>query len=371
LYDKKRHTFFDIDGITKFRYTSPEEGIIRGRWGEYVQVDSKYAILAVSGNQVALLNLKTMKPVKARNGSAWFEAVVEAGSYNDSNYDYRGRIKLPFRFETGLLKLIYDSASGEQYLYNPVTDSFVNPYEGVPDGWFLNPRCGMLHRPGERYLMFVDSQEAANNMWAYENTTYQKIYKNTDDGSLFTVNGISVFTNVCVNGNVVAYMVKGSENVYYYDLSRNKPLEINGQPVITQYKADTLSSCGDYVGILTTKYVKDETGRVVYGTNIDNKTLLYNPYTGDFYHDDISGYFFKIYGQNHSSSLPNIKAYIPEDKIELVPDNDKVDFGRGDNYNKYYVPNAKVVASSIQTNESRMLSRIIRETLFEELRKLL
>jgi hypothetical protein len=99
--------------------------------------------------------------------------------------------------------------------------------------------------------------------------------------------------------------------------------------------------------------------------------LLYNPYTGEFYHDDISGYIFKLYGQDHSKTLSRIKAYIPEDKIDLVPDNLKVDFGSGDNYNKYYIPNAQELAAKSQANESRVLRDIIRETLFTELKNLL
>ena len=99
--------------------------------------------------------------------------------------------------------------------------------------------------------------------------------------------------------------------------------------------------------------------------------VLYNPYTGTFYHDNISGYFFKLYGEYHSTSPRRIKAYIPDGMEDKVPDSMKPNFGSGDNYNKYIIPNAQTVAAEQQTNESRMIRRIIRETLFKELRKLL
>jgi len=369
LFDKKRHSFLSIDGIRKFKYSSPESGIMNGMWGGIVKIDNKYIMLAVSGNQIALLNLKTMKTVKARNGSSWFESITENSSLG-TNHDYRGRIKFPMGFENSLLKLVYDSASGEEYIYNTAIDSFIDPYEGVPAGWILSNRAARSYMPGERYLMFVNSKKAAEDMWASENTSYEKIYKNADNGSFFTVNGISKFTNLCVRENVVAYMVSGSDDVHYYDIRRNKPLEINGQPIVTRYGADTISEYGYYVSISLTKYIKDDNGSIRYG-NSYSKIMLYNPYTGTFYHDNISGYFFKLYGEDHSTSPRRIKAYIPDGMEDKVPDNMKPNFGSGDNYNKYIIPNAQAVAAEQQTNESRMIRRIIRETLFKELRKLL
>lgn len=372
LYDKRRHCFLDIDGTTKFRYSSPESGLLYRTYGGYYNDDTvkdKYAIIALSGNQVALLNLKTMKPVKARNGSAWFESVTQI--YSDTNYDSRGRVTLPRSLNNVLLKLVYDSASGEEYVFNTKTDSLVDVYAGVPEGWQFYPRGGVRYKPGTRYMMFIDNKEAVNNPWSGEFAVSKKIYKNADDGSFFSINGITQFTSLYIEGDVAAYMVD-TENVYYYDLARNKPLELNGQPIVTKHDTDTINGYGDYAAISLVRYVlrDDGSGRYTYGPGY-TQVLLYNPYTGDFYHDDISGYVFKIYGEDSSRSLSRIKAYIPKDKINLVPDNLKVDFGSGDNYNKYYVPNAQEVAAKMQTNESRMLRRIIRETLFTELKNLL
>lgn len=369
LYDRRRHCFFDIDGVTKFNYSSPQKGIVFGSFYQENEVTDKYAILAVTGNQVALLNLKTMKPVKARNGSAWFESITNI--YGESNHDGRGRVSLPYSFEDSLLKLVYDSASGEQYIFNTKTDSMVDVYADVPEGWVLYARAGERYKPGTRYLMFIDNQEASTTPWNHDFAVSKKIFKNADDGSFFSINGITQFISLYIEGDVAAYMVD-TENVYYYDLARNKSLELNGQPIVTKHGTDTLNNYGDFIAISLCRYVlrPDGSGLYTYGTSYLQE-LLYNPYTGEFYHDDISGYVFKLYGQDHSKTLSRIKAYIPEDKVDLVPDNLKVDFGSGDNYNKYYIPNAQELAAKSQANESRVLRDIIRETLFTELKNLL
>ena len=352
LYDRKRHSVLNIDGITKFKYSSPDYGIMNGWSYNTAKIDAKYIILAVAGNQLALVNLQTMKPIKARNGSAWFESITNPDD-RSSNYNYSGRVSLPHYIDNVLLKMVYDSASGEKYIYNTATDSFVNLYEGVPSGWYFYSAVSRgKNHPQGRYLTYVKGQEAANNRWAYDDTC-EKIYKNADNGSIFAINGISVFTNIWFTGDIVAYMVSGSDDVYFYDMSINKLLELNGQLVTTKHKADVLDKMGGYIRISLSRYKQGERG-YMYG-NSYAKVLLYNPYTKDFYHDNISGYFFRIYGNNYNG----IKVYIPEGKEDSVPDRLKI------NSNMYIIPKAEIAAQNQQTNESRMIRRIIREEIIK------
>ena len=148
-------------------------------------------------------------------------------------------------------------------------------------------------------------------------------------------------------------MVSGSDDVYFYDMSINKLLELNGQLVTAKHKADVLSEEGGYISISFSRYKQGERG-YMYG-NSYAKVLLYNPYTKDFYHDNISGYFFRIYGNNYNG----IKVYIPEGKEDSVPDRLKI------NSNMYIIPKAEIAAQNQQTNESRMIRRIIMEEIMK------
>ena len=145
-------------------------------------------------------------------------------------------------------------------------------------------------------------------------------------------------------------------------MSINKLLELNGQLVTAKHKADVVDEIGGYIYISFSRYKQGERG-YIYG-NSYAKVLLYNPYTKDFYHDNISGYFFHIYGNTYSG----ITAYIPSGKEDSVPDRLKPNYGLDSReHDKYIIPKAEIAAQNQQTNESHMIRRIIRE----EIRKLL
>ena len=65
-------------------------------------------MLALSVNQIALVDLTTMKPIRARNGSGWFESItVLSGIYKDSNRNYRGQVELPYDITNKILKYLF------------------------------------------------------------------------------------------------------------------------------------------------------------------------------------------------------------------------------------------------------------------------
>lgn len=357
LYDRKRHQFISVDGTRKFKYIAPRE-LGPNAWSK-PNGDEKYAVVAVSGHQAALINLNTLKPVATRNGAVWFESITAAGRY-DTMTGYHGEITLPqyLDLQGTVLKMIYDSASGEKYYYNTKTDAFVNPTEGLPGEW--NNIIGFEKSIGPRYITISKSNDRnPNRNWPSANA--EKLFRNMDDGSIYTVNGVSTFTDFMKAGNVVAYMTEGSDTVNYFDTRLGQTITFNGKPLTTWHGADTIEYEPEfgYVRISLSRYV-EEKGTWTYG-NSYRRCLLYNNETGEFYHDDISGYIFNLYGYGHG--LQAIIAYIPTGKEDEVPDRMKPRYGEGDNYFKYLIQPAN------NTNEStnNKIGRILREAIKTQL----
>ena len=127
IYDTKRHRLFDIDGETRFKAVS------------YCLIEDAaekkgYAYVAISGNQVAMLKLPEMEPVRSSGGSAWFESIVAVDSGFYTNQWGEG-INLPWQCQEGVMRLVYDSSSGEKYFFNLGSGKFINPHKDVAEGF--------------------------------------------------------------------------------------------------------------------------------------------------------------------------------------------------------------------------------------------
>ena len=297
IYDRMRRQFVDLGGIINFKYGSSQ--FTSG----YDTTGYKYGIVAMSGNQLALINLETLKPVKTRNGSPWFEAITANNTMQESNSDYRGHIQMPIMSIDGnILHLIYDSASGEEYFFNTRTDSFIDN-KGIPEDFYpIQTRTDIL-LPNKNYVMFI--RVGHGNVNRLGSPTCPMMFKNADDGSIFSIKGETVFLDFERHDDIIGFRPKDEEVAYYGDLKANKIITLNGQPVATKYRvALQHDSTTGYYEISQSRWYKVEEGpykgEVTYG-NFYNEVLLYNPYTQDFYHDEKNavggnGFLFYVYG---------------------------------------------------------------------------
>lgn len=110
VFDKVHHKFVDVDGAFKFKDMSSN---LINSW---VTELSNYYVLGVSSNQQALLDTRTMKLIKARNGSSSFEFIRKYGSIYYGNSCIDG-------VNGSILELTYDSSAGEVYYFDCATRS--------------------------------------------------------------------------------------------------------------------------------------------------------------------------------------------------------------------------------------------------------
>jgi hypothetical protein len=297
IYDRMRRQFVDLGGIINFKYGSSQFT------SSYDTKGYKYGIVAMSGNQLALINLETLKPVKARNGSPWFETITANNTNQTSNSDYRGHIQMPYMSIDGnILHLVYDSASGEEYFFNTRTDSFIDN-RGIPEDFVqIQARTSDL-LPNTNYVMFI--KKGCEKMNRFGAPICPMMFKNADDGSIFSIKGKTVFLDFERKDDVIGFRPIDEEVAYYGDIKANKFITLNGQPVTTKYRvALQRDSVSGYYEISQSRWYKVEEGpykgEITYG-DFYKAVLLYNPYTQDFYHDEKNavggnGYLFNVYG---------------------------------------------------------------------------
>ena len=318
FFDKRRHTIIDAEGMSKFKHVSRDI-----TWGKA----EKYILVAKSGNQIALLNTITGNFVKARNGSIWFESITPISERFGGNTDYRGHIKLDSFKEGTILNMVYDSAAGEEYTYDTKTDRFINPMENVPEGLYL---CHLQASPIERHLVYTNLNDEISrySLPTYRGgrNSYDKCYymlKDVETNEFFNIDGIDKFKEIKAetvsNHMIVGYVPVNSNEAYYYDLNRNKHLEIDGKIFSTQYSIAIGEEAG-YVVLSLSRWVPKDDGGFTH-SDFWKRCLLYNPLTGTFYHDDINGYVFRVYGSDWSSWPHRLKVYnsFEGDSTYIIP----------------------------------------------------
>lgn len=170
-YNTKLGKFLNVDGVTRFKNTG--------------NAKHKYFIVAVSNNQMALINSETFMPVTTPNGDAWFEDVF-------THYRWRrrrGYISLATIDDNAFVGMMYDSASGEQYVFD------------VASGQFLQ---SVITYNGNEYR--IDSTEVRNYILV-QGKRYIRygggddyIYVSPDDNSIMDIFGHTQFTSMYIMG---------------------------------------------------------------------------------------------------------------------------------------------------------------------------
>ena len=343
IYDRKRRQFLNLDGVMEFPHGTSQ-------FTSHYNTDGyKYGIVALSGNQLALINTETIKPVRTRNGSCWFESILAGDARAESNRDYRGHISFPnFSIQGNVLHMIYDSASGEDYWFNTRTDSFINTRSNLPEGFIVE---GQWYYD-RHYMKYTKGKGDTNNFGTPRTPI---MLKNVDTDEVFSVAGKEVFLDIEKDLDVIGFRPIDSEYAYYWDVNLNRLITLNGQPVTTKYRValqnDTTSG---YYEISLSRWHMGHDGEVEYG-NFYKNIMLYNPYSGQLYCNprisiDDSGYVFNWYGSGYVTP-PGAKDFMgASGRDAAIRNGDLV-----------AIPKAKEAA--YQTEGTMMIGRILREEI--------
>lgn len=303
FYDLLHHKIVDFNGIKKIKYLSWDLAYYDVKNNSY-----KYVIFAVNGSQVCLFNTESCKIVKTPRGDVWFETITqETTKYGrgSSTTDYRGRIKI-FEVENeDILNLDYDSASGEHYLFNCQSNSFIdiNKIEQeLGEGYSIGEKQysgrNVYNFKGKAYieatkLMRVERKQYTDwqgKPYEADVKEYAHKYYNVRTNQILNFNGINEFKKVDVEKEMIAFEPFNSDKVYFYNRILNKLVDFNGKLFI--------GNGGNKYGHLG--FQKDPyLDMYQLETNCQregNVSYFYIPEDDYFYHDDINGYEFKYYG---------------------------------------------------------------------------
>ena len=310
IFDHIHHTFVNIDGQTRFKDVSDSIKWSRGAKNE------RFIMLALSGNQIALLDLLTMKPIRARNGSGWFESITVLNVVgNDSNRNSRGQVVLPYNITNKVLKLVYDSASNEIYLFDTRNGRFI---EAKNENGFVLSRRQRYSDIG--FIAYVNGNE-------YQIGSGTKILiklQRVSNGEWFAINGYDTFRDIDIDKSlIVGYKGYDEEMAHYVDGTTGKMLMINGKPLETP--TVEMMSADSYIAISLSKA---ETG------NFWLKVALFNPINRTMFHDNTSGWYFSVYGG------VGPKVYYPNDRK-----------------NTYQLPNAEQAAQIVNQEKNNVTNK--------------
>lgn len=262
IFDLIRHQFLSIEGTTKFKYHS-------GSLGYSSDIRGCYLLLAMSGNQVAMFNADTLKIVKTPRGACWFEAIFRYGSGRKKNRNYNGSVDLIYKANEEVMEMVYDSSAGEVYFFNCKTNQFVNIDEN--DGFHVS------EWRGSNYGKYILYQKIAGD---YENLVK---LQDPDTNKFLNIDGIDKFREIVITKTVISFMPINKDVYYFKDIETNNYLRFNGEILTTHGRGLIRSDCGWVIIGLDKEHIY-------------KKCLLYNCFSHTFYHDNISGYYFNIYG---------------------------------------------------------------------------
>lgn len=285
LFDMSRHDFIVIDGKYKFKDLS-------------TRPKKDYCCVAISSNQYALINLNTGKPVRAKNGSPWFEKIEDRRQYG------RG-ISLPSLYWP-YVHMVYDSSANDVYLYNMDTNSFIDfdkDYTYI-DASYETTFIELVTRDFEKRCYIDPNTNKKLNILGHENFTYIKNSKLL---------------------GIIAFKIPG-EMWQLYDTQTNSILKIDGKELMIK----NLYSLG-YFGQNEFRSF----GRICVGIHSLEKTTylteyFFNTKTRKLVRDDISGYRFCPKAPKYCPTLvggrvcvmhPNQEAFEGKKILTLTPGN--------------------------------------------------
>lgn len=261
IFDFIHHDFLTLEGSCKFAMVN---------YGAFNNnhIKDKYMCIAMARNQKALINKEVMKPIRSRTGSCWFEDIR---NIDGSQYNYHdNRINIPYRFgDNALLEMVYDSSAGEVYVFNLGTGRFVDLKNGE-----------------EGYSLMKYQRHGKHGFLKYYNGTFYR-YQDVGTNEWFKVGGYDTFKDIEIDDcMLVGYRGYDEEVSHYFDMKTGQYLMLNGKVIETL--TPQFMNSDDWVAISLSR---DHSGRYW------DKCLLFNPISRTLYHDDISGWYFNVYGR--------------------------------------------------------------------------
>ena len=281
LYNTRSHQFVSVEGCKKFRYVGDE---FLHTWADF-----PYSVVGLNGRQFALINVASGKTVRTRTGAEWFEGINALESSSWTNVNWSNKIRLPyFNENTKVIKLLYDSSANIKYLFSVETGKFIN--FNVPDGFIISDSQPFANKG---YIEYHMGREGDRDM--------RVIYADLNTGELLNILGETQFNGKI---NIMKYTSVG-HTLYYVKLLDGRCaymlddisniVTLNGEPIT---KNARLYYIKEYFAF----QMRDVQDRFNSSFNeLNEKDLLLNPFTGEFYHDEISGYWFSLARENYGN----------------------------------------------------------------------
>lgn len=116
LYDIRLHKFIEVEGIKKFKFVAELT-----RW-DIEGTNNVFYEVAMSLSQIALINNRNNKALVLPNGHSWCESI----SSSSCSWRHGSNMKCYSANKGSIVKLMYDSASGESYLFDLSGEKFLD-----------------------------------------------------------------------------------------------------------------------------------------------------------------------------------------------------------------------------------------------------
>lgn len=274
LYNYVKHNFVTVDGVKKFKYVE------RLRYE-----DSPFYVLRQSGRQAALIDRNTNEPLVLPNGSSWMESVAFQGQ----RWHNGGATPEQITPNTPAIECVYDSSSGEKYIFDMATRSFLN----FPPN--TNPVLRFFEHYGDTdgyYGIELDNRK-------------MRLYKN---GQPTEVCGISEFATMRVlDGKYMFFRKEFSAPGVFYNIETQKVIPY-------PYPCDANPDISNGALFIPFKIVQSSNNnsldiRFIY--DVENDAWMKNPcYKEQFelkgFPKEICPYLFNVWGLNCNSGFVTI-----------------------------------------------------------------
>lgn len=301
LYDYRKHAFVEIEGIKKFKYVAEV-----GRWDVEDSIGGFYEV-AMSQNQIALVDLGTNTPVVLPNGRSWVEE-IEWRKGSTRNYSRTVRTKF-LQAKDGVVHFLVDSSSGEGYFFDMHTKKFFEPL--MPNNFEPNSR---------KYYSIANDWKLPDYYsiiyagYGIENTT---LYLN---GKPVEIGGSYFADNIKYIGSGLVFLIIRDNRRFLFCHKTNKIIDVPEEYNNLRLK-DTYRDAEEKVVF--------EFGDWRNGMNlifdVDFLQFVKNPLYG--------GYIFKVYSigdnmitvykDNDKNSGRLISLYIEKGSVDLFPEKDE------------------------------------------------
>ena len=296
LYDLRRHKFVDIDGVRAFK-------CISRLYDNYASNEYRYIYIGAKRNQISLFDAQSAKPIILPNGSPWFEL-----AYDFDSPLWRRRVADSDSLEPvrndAVLELIYDSASGEDYIYNVKLRKFTP--SRIRDNNFGDFSVAFEHR-------YVPAKIGEYVVYSANNHDISHCYKyiSTIDGSVLNLGGFDTFNamNVSKNEKVVIFKPYGTTDVYIYNLAKNDFCRMNGEVFVLH----TIRGANNF--FFNDGYGKNLLMPIIF-FNSWKQTLMYSPELNILaINKETNDIFFDYFG----SAQGRVKVFNKDNSFRYLP----------------------------------------------------